>query len=135
MSRRRPPSARPGAPGTAPGLAWITGLCAAYALGLALAHRAQALPLWALGILLTVNLMTAAAYALDKQAARRGARRISERALHLWALAGGWPAAWMAQQGLRHKSAKPSFRRIYWVTVLMHCAAAGVWLWWRLGVA
>ena len=105
----------------------------AYAMALTFALLAGLLAAWALGVLLLINLLTATAYALDKRAAQRGAHRISERALHLWALAGGWPAAWLAQQGLRHKSVKLSFRRAYWMTALLHCAAAGAWLGWRLG--
>jgi uncharacterized membrane protein YsdA (DUF1294 family) len=61
------------------------------------------------------------AYALDKKAARRRRRRISENTLHLLALFGGWPGALLAQQLLRHKSSKPSFRRAFLGTVLINC--------------
>jgi uncharacterized membrane protein YsdA (DUF1294 family) len=88
---------------------------------------------WALGALLLINLLTGLAYALDKRAAQRGAYRISERTLHLWALAGGWPAAWLAQRALRHKCAKPAFQRVYWMTVLTHCAATVALFGWWLG--
>ncbi len=49
------------------------------------------------------------AYAFDKSAAKGGRWRTSEGTLHLLALAGGWPGALLAQQFLRHKSAKASF--------------------------
>ena len=47
--------------------------------------------------------------------------------LHLWSLAGGWPAAWWAQRLLRHKSSKAAFLRIYWLTVLLHTGATVAW--------
>lgn len=74
---------------------------------------------WYLGL----SGITFVAYALDKSAARRGAWRTSERTLHLLALAGGWPGAWMAQRLLRHKSSKPAFRRVFWATVVLNPAA------------
>ena len=43
--------------------------------------------------------------------------------LHLLALAGGWPGALLAQQFLRHKSAKASFRTVFWATVVLNVAA------------
>ncbi|MDJ0918273.1 MAG: DUF1294 domain-containing protein [Woeseiaceae bacterium] len=63
------------------------------------------------------------AYALDKSAAKRGAWRTSEKTLLLLGLAGGWPGSLIAQQTLRHKSKKASFRFMFWITVLMNCAA------------
>lgn len=62
------------------------------------------------------------AYAKDKSAARRGARRISEAKLHLLAFAGGWPGALLAQQLLRHKSTKSEFRAVFWGTVILNVA-------------
>ena len=62
-------------------------------------------------------------------AARAGAWRVSENQLHLLALLGGWPAAWWAQQSLRHKTSKVSFRAAYWLSVVLHCAALIGWLW------
>lgn len=62
-------------------------------------------------------------YGWDKRAAMRGNWRIRERTLHLWALAGGWPGAWLAQRWLRHKSQKVMFRRVFWLTVVGNLAA------------
>lgn len=70
-----------------------------------------------------MSLITAAVYTLDKSAARRGRRRVPERTLHLLALLGGWPGALLAQQGLRHKTAKTTFRMVFWLTVLGNVAA------------
>ena len=61
-------------------------------------------------------------YALDKSAARAGRWRIAERTLLMLGLCCGWPGAIVAQHWLRHKSAKPSFRRLFWVTVAVNVA-------------
>jgi len=74
-----------------------------------------------------LSLMAFIAYAIDKSAAKAGRSRISEATLHVWSLAGGWPGALIAQQTLRHKSKKTSFRTVFWATVLINCAAL-VWL-------
>lgn len=66
-------------------------------------------------------------YAYDKSKAKRGAWRTSESTLHLFALAGGWPGAAIAQQTLRHKSQKKEFRFVFWLTVIINCGAL-TWL-------
>jgi uncharacterized membrane protein YsdA (DUF1294 family) len=64
----------------------------------------------------------------DRQACRKKGRwRIPEAPLHLLALIGGWPGVILAQQQLRHKSRKQSFRFVFWITVMLNCAAS-VWL-------
>ena len=78
------------------------------------------------GIYIIASLFTFIMYAADKSAARKGAWRTSESTLHLLSLAGGWPGALVAQQKLRHKSKKQSFRLIFWVTVLLNC---GTFIW------
>jgi uncharacterized membrane protein YsdA (DUF1294 family)/cold shock CspA family protein len=72
---------------------------------------------WLVGGLVGVNALTALVYALDKSAARRGRRRTPERTLLLLGLLGGWPAALVAQQLLRHKTSKRSFQLAFWATV------------------
>ena len=74
-------------------------------------------PLWVLGLYGGLSAATFLVYAIDKSAAERGARRTPEGNLHLLALAGGWPGALVAQQYLRHKSAKREFRNVFWATV------------------
>ena len=70
-------------------------------------------------------------YAWDKRAAKRaGARRVRERTLHLWALAGGFGGALLGQAWLRHKTRHPSFLI---VTLLAAVAHAGAWAWWWSG--
>jgi uncharacterized membrane protein YsdA (DUF1294 family) len=84
--------------------------------------------LWpVLGSYFGLSLMSFVAYAIDKSAARKGTWRISESNLHVLDFLGGWPGGWIAQKILRHKTSKPSFQRIYWVTVALHCACVG-WL-------
>jgi uncharacterized membrane protein YsdA (DUF1294 family) len=67
-----------------------------------------------------LSVITFVVYAIDKSAARRKGQRTPERTLHLLSLAGGWPGALLAQRWLRHKSAKASFRRVFWVTVAVN---------------
>lgn len=61
-------------------------------------------------------------YAIDKRAARKGRRRIPERTLHLIGLLGGWPGALLARKLIRHKTSKPGFVAIFWLTVLANLA-------------
>lgn len=70
----------------------------------------------------SVCLITFLAYAVDKRAAKRSDRRISENTLHLFSLIGGWPGAIIAQQRLRHKTIKAKFRFLFWITVFVNLA-------------
>ncbi len=74
-----------------------------------------------------ISLLTFVLYAQDKAAAQTGTWRTPESTLHLLSLLGGWPGALIAQQILRHKSKKQSFRRVFWVTVVLNLAAL-VWM-------
>jgi uncharacterized membrane protein YsdA (DUF1294 family) len=85
------------------------------------------LPLWVAACYGLVSLACFISYAIDKAAAVRQRQRISERALLLLGLAGGWPGAILAQQWLRHKSSKLSFRRWFWCSVALNVALF-VWL-------
>jgi hypothetical protein len=66
-------------------------------------------------------------YGLDKRAALKGQRRVPERTLHLIGLAGGWPGALLARHLFRHKTAKPAFVTIFWLTVLVNVTAVAAW--------
>jgi uncharacterized membrane protein YsdA (DUF1294 family) len=61
-------------------------------------------------------------YAKDKRAAQNDEWRTSESTLHLYSLLFGWPGAILAQQKLRHKSKKQSFRLVFLFTVLINVA-------------
>lgn len=79
----------------------------------------------------TLNLLTFALYARDKHAARTSQRRTPENILHLLSLLGGWPAAWVAQRVLRHKTAKRSFQLVFWLTIAGNIALLGSYILWR----
>ena len=77
-------------------------------------------PLFIAAVYVVVSLITFLAYARDKSAAQQNTWRTSESTLHLLALAGGWPGALLAQQYIRHKSAKLEFRIVFWATVILN---------------
>ncbi len=79
-------------------------------------------PVWVHALYLVAGVVTFVVYAVDKRAAGTGRRRVSENTLHLLAVVGGWPAALIAQQMLRHKTAKRSFRAVFWVTAAVNVA-------------
>nr|WP_237416577.1 MULTISPECIES: DUF1294 domain-containing protein [Halomonas] len=66
-------------------------------------------------------------YAKDKAAAKVGSWRVPENALHVVALLFGWPGALIAQERLRHKTKKQSFRVFFWLTVLVNLGGVA-WL-------
>ena len=103
----------------------------AYALAIGWLVWQRQVPWWVLAASFLLNLLTFFAYRQDKHAAQQRGWRIKEDTLHLWSLAGGWGGAWFAQQVLRHKSAKESFRATYAATALLHCAGVvGFWWFW-----
>ncbi|HET9821026.1 MAG TPA: cold shock and DUF1294 domain-containing protein [Burkholderiaceae bacterium] len=78
------------------------------------------------------SLATFLLYAFDKSAAVAGRWRTPESTLHALALLGGWPGALLAQQLLRHKTAKPAFVAAFWATVAVNVA---LFVLWHAGVA
>ncbi|WP_166836762.1 DUF1294 domain-containing protein [Rheinheimera pleomorphica] len=65
------------------------------------------------------SLMTYWLYKIDKEAAiARHGNRLAEESLQLFALIGGWPGAYLAQQQLAHKRSKLSFRREFGFVIL-----------------
>ncbi|WP_428774802.1 DUF1294 domain-containing protein [Vibrio sp.] len=81
---------------------------------------------WLLAALyLILSVFTYLMYAWDKQAAKSGSRRTSEKTLHMLSLIGGWPGALLAQNRLRHKSRKQPFKLILWLTVLINLGLFG----------
>jgi uncharacterized membrane protein YsdA (DUF1294 family) len=79
------------------------------------------------GAYLITSLSCFVAYAVDKSAARTGNWRTPERSLLLLGLLGGWPGGVLAQQWLRHKTARRSFQQMFWCTVAANIAGF-LWL-------
>lgn len=92
-------------------------LCIVYILALAGLNLAGLLNGMALLAISLVNAATYWFYSQDKEAAQLGNRRVPENTLHILSFLGGWPAAWLAQQRLRHKTQKQPFRQIYFCTI------------------
>jgi uncharacterized membrane protein YsdA (DUF1294 family)/cold shock CspA family protein len=120
-----PPSAPPAAPAApasppkrdASRILLLIPLFAAWVLACELVWG---LPRWLWGAYSAMSLATFIVYWGDKRAAQRGSWRVAEGTLHALALFGGWPGALLGQELLRHKSAKRSFRRAFWATVLVN---------------
>lgn len=128
-SHKSPRARRPVRP-TTPPFAWI---------GLVIVVSVTAVLFYGLGLdwlwawLLSVNIATFGLYAYDKSAASRAGRsRVPERTLHLFALLGGTPAAWLAQQKLRHKTTKASFRRLFRSVLALQIAMLALWVFLRM---
>ena len=117
LARRTPPPAPAARSGS--GVLLVVPAFAAVVLA---CHLVWGLPNWTWGLYSALSMATFIVYALDKRAAARDEWRVTENTLHLLSLAGGWPGALLAQQTLRHKSAKTAFRRIYWATVVLNVA-------------
>ena len=89
-------------------------------------------PYW-LAWLASVNGVTFIAYRFDKWKAPRaenGKGRISERVLHLLALVGGSPGAFLGMiVPPRHKTKKCGFQFWFWLIVLVQAGGVTIWLW------
>lgn len=80
--------------------------------------------LWVLVGYLILGGVTFFVYLFDKRRAQTQGARVPERQLHLLALLGGWPGAWLAQRYIRHKNRKVAFQRRFRATVVLHCVLA-----------
>ena len=84
------------------------------------AHWRWHVPWTIAAIYLALSVLTFVLYAADKRAAQRNRWRTPENTLLLIGLVGGWPGAAVAQQVLRHKTKKLSFRTMFWFTVILN---------------
>jgi uncharacterized membrane protein YsdA (DUF1294 family) len=96
---------------------------AAFAIFAVAAAGLWGVPAWVAGVYALASLVAAVVYAVDKSAARGDRRRVPESTLLLIGLVGGWPGAIVAQEVLRHKTSKASFRAKFWLTVGLNVAA------------
>lgn len=117
---RKNPRQQPTQPQHRTSLRPIQLLIAAYFILLGLATLAGLASGLLLLFILLMNAASYWSYAQDKEAAQTGARRVPEQTLHILSFLGGWPAAWLAQQKLRHKTQKQPFRKVYWFTILLN---------------
>lgn len=114
----RPPVEAP-APWSPLSLVAIPAFLAVYVI----AARTWAVsPIW-IAAYAVASIVTFFAYAFDKAAAVRKTWRTSEQTLHVLGFCCGWPGALLAQQTLRHKTSKVSFRVMFWFTVAANVAA------------
>jgi uncharacterized membrane protein YsdA (DUF1294 family) len=79
-------------------------------------------PFWLGGIYIVAGPISGLLYVVDKRAAQAGAWRISEATLHLVDFCCGIIGGLLAQQMLRHKTAKPGYRLTTWIIVAIHGA-------------
>lgn len=86
-------------------------------------------PLSVAALYLALSILAFAMYAADKRAAQRGRWRTPENTLLIVGLIGGWPGAIVAQQLLRHKTKKLSFRTRFWTTVILNVVAFVLLVW------
>ncbi|MBJ9949170.1 DUF1294 domain-containing protein [Acinetobacter bereziniae] len=104
----------------APSLQPMQIICIVYIVALAILSISGLLNGMILLFVSIINVMTYWFYAQDKEAAQINQRRVPENTLHILAFLGGWPAAWLAQQRLRHKTQKQPFRKIYFCTIVFN---------------
>ena len=94
----------------------------AFALLYATAAALRRVSLWADLLYAGASAFSFALYAVDKAAAIDKRDRIPESMLLWLGFVGGWPGAIVAQQVLRHKTAKLSFRIRFWLSVVANVA-------------
>ncbi|HDL7534790.1 TPA: DUF1294 domain-containing protein [Yersinia enterocolitica] len=69
---------------------------------------------------LFANVLTLVVYGVDKMAARKAWRRVSEFTLLVFGFVGGWPGAILGQQIFRHKTQKQPFKTYFIISVILN---------------
>lgn len=85
---------------------------------------AEALWVFLVVHLVSINLVTFVAYGYDKSAAKAGKWRVREKTLHAMSFVGGTFGAFAAQKIFRHKTRKSSFRIAFWLVSLLQVIVA-----------
>ncbi|NKF49830.1 DUF1294 domain-containing protein [Shewanella sp. WXL01] len=100
----------------------IALICAPLFAAVIYSLNVDALWLW-----LGICLWSFCLYAIDKLCAIKGWQRVSEKMLLVSGAFASWPAAYFAQQSLRHKTQKQPFKRnFYLIAVLQTCIIASL---------
>lgn len=86
-------------------------------------------PTWFWIAVAALNGATFCVYGYDKWRATRAGQRVPEKTLVMFALAGGWPGAYLAMRTFRHKTSKPPFRRRVLAATVLNVAliVGAVW--------
>lgn len=111
-----------------PRLTWDRVVAAGWLIGVAILAAMKLLPIMVAIWYALLSLVAFAAYAADKAQAVSRRQRISEQALHVVSLVGGWPGALVAQRHFRHKTRKARFQVLFLGTVLLHIVVLGWYL-------
>ena len=102
-----------------PPLTWDKVVAAGWLVGLGVLAVMKLLPMMVPLWYALLSLVAFAAYAADKAQAATRRQRVSEQALHLVSLLGGWPGALVAQRHFRHKTRKARFQVLFLGTILL----------------
>ena len=78
------------------------------------------LPVSVFGLYMFASAIAFVIYRHEKAMATSHPWKISDSALHLCSLVGGWPGAALADKMVHHEPQKMSFRVIYWSTVVLN---------------
>ena len=82
--------------------------------------------------LVGINVITFLFYGYDKRQSLRNLQRVPELTLHILALLGGTPGAFLGQLSFRHKTKKPRFRIVFLAIVLIQGGLGFCyWRYWR----
>jgi uncharacterized membrane protein YsdA (DUF1294 family) len=102
------------------------GLAIAAAIALALGLHLDAVVSW----LLSINVVALLTYGYDKAIADSNRTRVPERVLLLLAFIGGTIGALLGMILFHHKTAKASFKRKFWLVVLVQIALIVLYFVW-----
>lgn len=84
-------------------------------------------PVLVASVYFLMSLFTYILYVWDKVSAQGSRWRTQESTLLLAGLLGGWPGGLIAQETMRHKTAKASFQASFWVALLINVGSL-TWL-------
>lgn len=108
---------------------WPSLVVVAWAAAVAVGVWRGHLPAWVGWAILGLSVIGFVLHGWDKWRAKRGGRRVPETVLHTVELLGGWPGALIATQAFRHKTAKFSYRVVFWLCALTNLALVGGLIW------